>query len=155
MALLVSKRLSLLASLMVVDVLLGGMFLAMYMEVLHTTWDHSQAIYFVGITLVVLVISGGVFSLCQKELKEGVSKGQVVEGVLLKRQQFGRLNRKLIIWTYTYTIDKISFTRRYWHLVNVRDLEIGDRFYLLVNQEKPTKTYFYMKEGETESVDES
>lgn len=136
------KRVSLLLSLMVVEILVLIVFILFYTKILWVSWDSTKAIYTILAIIPIFIITLSIYLKVRKHLANIVNTTVRIDATLINKKKLRLLQRSLFFWTYEYERNKITYKKTYWSLVEIRELEIGDSFILAVNPDYSEKSYF-------------
>ncbi|MHC5229496.1 hypothetical protein ACYSNW_14625 [Enterococcus sp. LJL99] len=136
------KRITGLLSLMFVEIFLAIFFLLTYKKILWVSWDSSLSIYFLIAIGLIFLVTLYIFLKTRQKLSKIIASTIVVEAKLINKKQFSYSNRKLIIWKYEYLVNNEKVHSKYWSVVMLRDLEIGDSFRLAIDPENQKCSYF-------------
>lgn len=136
------KRIVGLIALLIVEFILFILFALFYTKALWTNWNSDNSLYVLIaiviafiLTLFLLIRNKNALSLIEKEKK-------FVEAKLTNKKQFGKMQRQLFIWQYTYIIDGKQKKSLYWHVNAIRELNVNDTFLLAINPNNPKMNYF-------------
>ncbi len=136
------KRVGLLLSLMVVEILVWIVFILFYTELLWVSWDSTKAIYTIVAIIPIFILTLAIYLRVRKELSNIVNTTISIDATLTNKNRIRLLQRSLFFWTYEYERNRIIYRKTYWSLADIRELEIGDSFVLAVNPDNYEKSYF-------------
>ena len=131
------KRVGLLLSLMFVELFLIILFFLFYAKILWANWDTSMALYVLVVLIPIFMLTSYLFIKNKNDIKRVIASTNFVKAKITNKKQIGRLNRKIIIWSYEYQINDKIINKNYWNFVEVRKLNIGDSFSLAVVENIP------------------
>ncbi|MGX4686343.1 hypothetical protein JNUCC83_05505 [Vagococcus sp. JNUCC 83] len=140
-----SKRLTLLVSLVLVELLILVVFTLTYTKILWVSWNSSNALYGIIVTAVLLILTIILFKNSYNYLKNATENTELVQAKLISKKTYSFRRRKVVIWKYEYFIDGQPVHKTYWHLNETRKIEENTYFDLFVDKENKNKSYFFLE----------
>ena len=141
------KRVGLLLSLMVVEILVWIVFILVYTELLWVSWDSTKAIDTIVAIIPIFILTLAIYLNVRKELSNIVNTTISIDVTVINKKRRRLFQRSLFLGTYEYERNRLIYKKPYWSLADIRELEIGDSFILAVTPDNYEKSYFPYYDG--------